>query len=165
MSPDRGGLGWAVGRGRPLRNSLSPGPRGPACRAGVQNCQDLGLSSAAAEPGVFRRGKAGPHLTVPSGLWVLERRVAPGRRRGLHRLGLKGEPSPCGRSREASGCPVRGGGGCLTAPAAPGRGLRAPPHVARRRLLPAPCRVGRAPLPSRVSLLSYRSDPVRSAAL
>ena len=46
---------------------LSPGPRGPACRAGVQGCRDLGLSSAAAEPGVLRRGKAWPHLTVPPG--------------------------------------------------------------------------------------------------
>lgn len=46
----------------------------------------------------------------------------------------------------------------------PGRRLRAPPHVARRRLLPAPRRVRRAPLPNHVGLLSYRSDPVLSAS-
>lgn len=155
---------WVGGRAwwRPLPSSLSSCLRGPACRAGDQSYWGPGLGPAAAGPGVCPRGKAEPHLPVPSDCG---RKTAPGCGPGLHppEPGMEVEPSPYGRSGEAGASPVCGGGGCVQASGPPRRRLRAPPHVApdsSPRFAWAtefPCRVA-------LGLLSYSSDPFPSAA-
>ena len=134
--PGRAGVGGPAWR-RPLPSSLSRCPRGPVCTAGDQGCRGPGLGPAAAGPGVCRRGKAGPHLTVPSGCGSSGGWWPRGADGGCTRRepGMEAETSPCGRSGEAGGSPV-----CVWEEAEywlklpPRRGLRAPPDRKSTRL-------------------------------